>query len=278
MALEKIEGVCLGKERDILYDITFPKEHNNNLIPIVFAHGFKGYKNWGAFNLVADEFAKNGFLFLKFNFSFNGTTKEHPCDFVDLEAFGNNNFTRELDDLGRIINFLVEDYANIIDAEKLTLMAHSRGGATAILKASEDSRIKKLITWASVGTIEGRIPKLDLQEFKRTNVLYVPNARTNQNMPIYYQFVEDYYNNENRFNLTKCAAKLHIPTLIIHGDKDTTVQLEEAQHLKNSIPNSKMLVIKNGGHSFGASEPWESKKLPSDLQEVVLRSMEFSKV
>ena len=49
---------------------------------------------------MADRFADAGFVFVKFNLSHNGTTIEHPIDFVDLEAFGNNNFAKELDDLG----------------------------------------------------------------------------------------------------------------------------------------------------------------------------------
>ena len=60
---------------------------NNVPKPIViFAHGFKGFKDWGHFNLIADEFAKHDFVFFKFNFSYNGTTPENPVDFSDLDA------------------------------------------------------------------------------------------------------------------------------------------------------------------------------------------------
>lgn len=58
---------------------------------ILFIHGFKGFKDWGHFNLIADEVAKRDFIFVKFNLSHNGTTVENPTDFVDLEAFSNNN-------------------------------------------------------------------------------------------------------------------------------------------------------------------------------------------
>ena len=52
---------------------------------------------------MAKEFAKDGFCFIKFNFSHNGGTVEQPIDFPDLEAFGNNNYTKELDDLESVI-------------------------------------------------------------------------------------------------------------------------------------------------------------------------------
>ena len=277
MTIKKQEGVIKGTYREILFDVSYNESFEYELVPVIFMHGFKGYKDWGAFNLVAKEFAKKGFLFIKFNFSFNGTTVEKPCDFSDLEAFGNNNFTRELTDLDRVLDYLINQYGNIINLDKLTLMAHSRGGATAIIKASEDLRVKKVVTWASVGTIEGRLPNLDLEEFKRTNVLYLPNARTNQNMPIYYQFVDDFYKNKERLELTKRAVTLDIPVLLIHGEMDTTVGLEEAKQLQKKISNSDLLILENGDHSFGAFEPWTDIELPMDLKEVVSESMKFAK-
>ena len=92
----EIEGI---NGRKINIDYRF-KESKEVLKPIVYVHGFKGFKDWGSSNVVANTFAKNGFFFLKFNFSHNGVTAEHPTDFVDLEAFGNNNYWIELRELG----------------------------------------------------------------------------------------------------------------------------------------------------------------------------------
>ena len=62
---------------------------------ILFVHGFKGFKDWGAFNLIADYFAEAGFVFIKMNFSHNGLSLEEDYYFEDLEAFGQNNFSIE---------------------------------------------------------------------------------------------------------------------------------------------------------------------------------------
>ena len=85
-------------QKPILIDTTCVSK-KTKLPIIIFCHGYKGFKDWGAWNLMANAFAKAGFLFLKFNFSHNGGTVEQPIDFPDLEAFGNNNYTKELDDL-----------------------------------------------------------------------------------------------------------------------------------------------------------------------------------
>ena len=45
---------------------------------VIFVHGYKGFKDWGAWSLVAKSFAEAGFYFVKFNFSHNGTTLDNP--------------------------------------------------------------------------------------------------------------------------------------------------------------------------------------------------------
>jgi len=109
-------------------------------------HGFKGFKDWGHFNLIADTFASAGFVFLKLNLSHNGTSPQHLFDFVDLEGFSLNNFTIELDDLQVVIDYIFSPEFKVpdfeIDLDRLFMIGHSRGGSIAILKAAYEDRIK----------------------------------------------------------------------------------------------------------------------------------------
>jgi predicted alpha/beta-fold hydrolase len=75
-----------AKGRNMLMDLTFDDAQQNAPL-VIFVHGFKGFKDWGTHSLVARYFAEHGFRFLKFNFSHNGTTPEHPVDFLYLIAF-----------------------------------------------------------------------------------------------------------------------------------------------------------------------------------------------
>jgi hypothetical protein len=45
-------------------------------------------------------------------------------------------------------------------------------------------------------------------------------------------------------------AKLNIPILIINGDKDTQVQVSEAELLKNAKPDAEYLIIPKMNHIF----------------------------
>ena len=72
--LVKNEVTIDGKHhREITLDVNF-LESGANLPIIIFCHGFKGFKDWGTFNLMAETFARNNFIFVKFNFSYNGTS------------------------------------------------------------------------------------------------------------------------------------------------------------------------------------------------------------
>ena len=73
---------------------------------VIFVHGFKGFKDWGHFPLVAEFFAREGFVCVKLNLSHNGVLIDGTGDLEDLDAFGRNNFSIELDDLGQLIDAL----------------------------------------------------------------------------------------------------------------------------------------------------------------------------
>jgi predicted alpha/beta-fold hydrolase len=60
-----INGSC-----NRLIEIDIYHQKNTQYKPlIIFCHGFKGFKNWGHFDLIATEFAKQNYVFAKFNFS-----------------------------------------------------------------------------------------------------------------------------------------------------------------------------------------------------------------
>ena len=136
--------------RPILIDTTFNQNEVSRKV-VVFSHGFKGFKDWGPFNKIATYFAQQDFVFVKFNFSYNGTTPTNPVDFDDLKAFGENNFSKELDDLSLVLDWIKKcDILRLeVDENKISLFGHSRGGGISMLRTTEDNSIAKVISWAS---------------------------------------------------------------------------------------------------------------------------------
>lgn len=257
--------------KPILVDVFF--KDDNQLKPIIiFCHGYKGFKDWGSWNIMAEEFANLGFCFVKFNFAYNGGTIEQPIDFPDLEAFGNNNYTKELDDLDSVLNWLENNYDSNknLDLENIILVGHSRGGGIVTIKAEEDSRVSKVISLGGVSDFGSRFPcKEALEQWEKKGVYYVKNGRTKQNMPHFYQFYKDFKQNEKRLTIKRAASNLKIPHLIIHGDADTSVSIDEAHNLHKWNPNSTLKIIEKADHVFNSRHPWEEKKLPQQLLEVI---------
>ena len=267
-------------KKTIAYDV-FYKDDNIPKPVVIFCHGYKGYKDWGAWNLVAERFAKEGCFFLKFNFSHNGGTPKNPIDFSDLEAFAQNNFTIELDDLEDIINFIsaTDNFGNEINSNTISLIAHSRGAGIILIKASEEPRIKNVITWAGVSDFKERfqIGSSQFNDWKEKGITYIENSRTKQLMPHYFQFFQDFSANENRLTIKLAVKKLNIPLLVVQGSDDTTVIEAEASLLHQWSPKSELEIIKNGDHSFGTIHPWKERELPKDLHKVVEKSIAFLK-
>ncbi len=248
---------------------------------VVFIHGFKGFKDWGHFPRVADFFAEQGFVFVKLNLSHNGVVVGGTGDLEDLDAFGRNNFSVELDDVGQLISALHAPGAPPLppaelDLGRLYLVGHSRGGALALLKAAEDERVRAVATWAAIADIDQRWPQPMLDEWRRTGTLLVPNTRTGQDLPMYYQIVEDYAANRPRLDiLANVAQRLPQPLLIVHGDADETVPLSAAHALRAAKPDAELLLVPGGTHMFGGAHPWPGAAMPEPAGLVAARTAAF---
>ncbi|MBK6264136.1 alpha/beta fold hydrolase [Marivirga sp. S37H4] len=246
---------------------------------ILFVHGFKGFKDWGVFNLLSEAYARKGFIFMKINLSHNGTTPEQPVDFVDLEAFGNNNFTIELNDLKDAIDYVFSENFEVdkaeLDREAIHLMGHSRGGGLVLLKANEDERIKKVITLAAISDLTTRYPEEVLEAWRKNGVQYIDNARTGQRMPLYVQLYHDVMENVDRLSIPKAVEEMKQPLLNFHGTADETLPVAMARQIKSIKPDTSLVIFEDANHVFGATHPWEKNELPELFKQVVEKSSDF---
>ena len=247
---------------------------------VVFVHGFKGFKDWGHFPLLARFFAEQGYVFVKLNLSHNGVVVGGTGDLEDLAAFGQNNFSHELNDLGQLLDALHQPGATPLpaaelDLGRLYLIGHSRGGGLALLKAAEDPRVVALATWAAVADLATRWPAELFDQWQREGVLYVPNSRTGQQLPMHYQIAEDYYANRARLDIPALLPQLRQPLLIVHGDPDETVPLSAAEQLLAGKPDAELFIVPGAGHMFGGSHPWPAQTLPPLAQLVAERTATF---
>ncbi|MDP5091786.1 MAG: alpha/beta hydrolase, partial [Polaribacter sp.] len=88
-------------------------------------------------------------------------------------------------------------------------------------------------------------------------------------------FYEDFIRNKERLNIQKATENIQIPHLIIHGDADTSVFIEEAKNLKKWNPKAEFTIITNADHVFNVSHPWEKDFLSKEFDEVIQNCISF---
>ncbi|MBX0290537.1 dienelactone hydrolase family protein [Hymenobacter sp. HSC-4F20] len=248
---------------------------------VVFVHGFKGFKDWGHFNLLADWFAGQGVVFVKLNLSHNGLVIDGSGDLEDLEAFGRNNFSLELDDIGVLLDYLHHADEALraraeMDLTRLALIGHSRGGGLVLLKAAEDVRVKAVVTWAAITNVNPGWTEELMQHWQQQGVYYVENSRTKQQLPLYYQIVEDYHQNRLRLDIPhNVRRKLWQPLLVLHGNQDETVPVQRAHDLQRWKPDAELAILPSVTHNFGGSHPWPAAELPAQALTAAEVTMEF---
>lgn len=260
-----------AENRKSLYDIYIPENANKKLI--LFIHGYKGYKDWGCWSLVAESFAKKGYTFCKMNLSHNGGTVSNPIDFPDLEAFSRNTFSKQKYDVSVMLNLLHEKYPDYA----ICVVGHSMGGGLAILE-SNHPHLHAIVTWAGISSIAARFDFSNefLEEWKSSGFRYEKNNRTKQDMPLAYEQYEDFKAHEKEFNIEKIAKKMKKPILFIHGDNDTSVDIEEGKKLAKWT-GAKLTVIQDADHVFNSSEPWIKEQMPDSLKVVCEKTNQFLK-
>jgi alpha-beta hydrolase superfamily lysophospholipase len=256
--------------KSIIGDYTYDDKHTNPGT-LIFIHGFKGFKDWGAHNLIAAFFAEKGYRFLKFNLSHSGVTENNQTDVTDRKAFAANTISKELFDLDAVVSYAAKTWPS----SSISLIGHSRGGGLAIIQAAKDSRIDKLVTWSAISDFSSLWKKEQEQEWTKTGQIFVENARTKEKMPLNSSLLDDFNQNKAQFDIIKAAKKIHIPWLILHGDEDVNVKFSVAQKLAQQQLKAKIQKIEGANHVYGASHPYTSDQLPEHLQEVADKTLAF---
>jgi dipeptidyl aminopeptidase/acylaminoacyl peptidase len=226
----------------IYYDLYVPNGHPEKQFPVViFLHGFKGFKDWGAFPDACVELSTAGFAVLAINFSLNGVGK----------------------------NML--DFDELIDTDFIGLLGHSRGGHTATAAASEYDSVSCLVTWSAVADYNARWSDEMIADWKENGVTEIKNGRTGQIMPVKDVVYKDALENADRLMAVNRAKELSIPALFVHSKGDEAVPYTEAEKLYQSCASEekRMKLIPDSGHTFDTSHPFEEEEFPEAFQQAV---------
>ncbi|MBT8385830.1 MAG: prolyl oligopeptidase family serine peptidase, partial [Ignavibacteria bacterium] len=224
---------------------------------LIFVHGFKGFKDWGFGPYIGDYFAKKGFFVITFNFSHNGIG-EKKTEFTELDKFAENTFSLEVTELNEVIDAYLNSFFGGRSEKGIGIAGHSRGGAITLLTSQSRSEVKAVSVWSSISKLD-RYSERQKDEWRKKGVFNVLNTRTNQVMPLNISLLEDLENNSDKLNIKSAVENLKKPLLIIHGENDLAVPINEAKQLLNWADknNSEFFKIDKAGHTYDIKHPFE---------------------
>jgi len=237
---------------------------------VVIVHGFKGFKDWGMFPVLAARLARAGYTAVSFNMSGSGIDDQGESAWPD--RFSHNTFSAELADLGTVITALAAGELGVAPPTAIGLVGHSRGGGMSILQAARDQRVRALVTWAAISHVERYAGQE--AEWRARGHLVIENSRTRQQLPLYTDALDDIERNRGgSLDIRGAAARIAVPWLVVHGTADPTVPAAEAEALLQASgrASTQLVLVENAGHTFGATHPLKAE--PPELGQVIQQTV-----
>jgi pimeloyl-ACP methyl ester carboxylesterase len=262
----EIEGADGGPLRGDLYQgVT----HGGGPRAVVLCHGFRGYKDWGFIPLLASAVAAQGATAVAFNMTGSGIVGEGGA-FVERERFRKSTYAAELEDLDRVARWLSRRITEGDRPAALGLIGHSRGGAMAILYAASHPQVRTVVALAAPSRI-GVWPDAAFEAWREGRPHVVRDFRARAELPLGPEIYDDITRNGARYDLERAAAALTIPLLVVQGDRDRSVPVEEGRVLASWGPSAttELAIIEGAGHSFQAGD--KIRRTPPQLLEMIER-------
>lgn len=214
---------------------------------VVIVHGFKGFKDWGFFPWLAEQLCNEGYAAVRFNMSRSGIG-EHPDTFDRLDLFKDDTYTTQLHDLHSAVAHAQREYPSL----PTFLLGHSRGGGIALLGAHNVRDLAGVITWSAISRVD-RWDEETVKRWRRDGALYVENSRTKQMMPLSTAMLDDV--EAHRFDIGAAVEALEAPLLVIHGGRDESVPVSEAEAITSRSRDAAKVILRNAGHTYNSIHP-----------------------
>ena len=192
----------------------------------ILCHGMDSNKNSEKLIFLARKLAEIGVLALRFDFTYVG---ESSGKFEDITYSG------EVEDL-------TAAYA-LIQARKpgkTAILGSSMGGTIAVLFAAIEPSVAALVTVAAPVHPESFPARIltptHLQQWRERGFTFYNGQRLNVTL------LDDL----ERLNVPQSARKVKCPVLILHGDADEVVPVNEAFELHDCLSGTKRLSLLKG--------------------------------
>ena len=279
--MPSLTGSILSTENlPIRYTLFYREAEAVSKRVLIFVHGVKGFKDWGAFPEGCRWLAARGFNVVSINLSRNGVG-ERAMEFDRLDLFADSTLSQDLNDVGSIID-AIDNHDIAINGKPLIptslgIIGHSRGGHSVIAAADRYPQIRGVVTWAAVDDYLTRWNSNMISDWNERGFTEIPNARTGQIMRLNRVVYDDSMTHADSLIAIRAIKKLEIPCCFIHGSDDESVPRQAALNLFEACTSiQKSLVIIDGtGHTFDTKHPNNSEALPDAYVNALETTKDF---
>lgn len=224
-----------NNSRSIYGVLSQPKDGKAKHPIVIIAHGFNG----------THDFGRNYFETLN-NLGYQCFTFDFPYGSVNSRS---NNNTMEMSildqqsDLEAIVRYFKS--RPDVDADNIVLIGESQGGLVASLTAAHVAKdIRRLILVYPALCIPAQWNK------RYPQLSGIPDTTRIWNVPLGRRFFTE-LRDMDVFNV---IGKFKKPVLIIQGDADAIVSLEDSRRALNIYKDTRLHIIPGAGHGFKPNE------------------------
>ena len=205
---------------------------------VVFGHCFTCSRHTRVLRQIGQGLVDGGFHVLRFDFSGNGQSEGD---------FSESTYSKQVAEIKTAASFVSARGVSWIG-----LAGHSMGAIVAMLAAVEMESVKALCALAARSsglTLDRFLSTTQRDQLERTG--RVPFASRGRAL----QLTQEFFTDAVRYDLPSMLASLRQPLLVVHGDQDEIIPVDEAYKLRRLKPaETEVAIIPGADHMFSHDE------------------------
>ena len=202
---------------------------------VVLCHGMESSKSSAKIATMTEFLRDRGLTALRFDFAGSG---ESAGDFAEI------SYSHQVDDLRAAVTCLLD-----VGVTRIGLIGSSMGGSVALLYAGTAESTAGVVTIAApsdpLEIVEQLVPCEERKAWEERGFADYHGRRINRT------FLDDV----RELDILGAATRISCPVLVIHGDADETVPVNQAYRLYEALETEKkMLILPGADHRLSAPE------------------------
>jgi len=180
--------------------------------------------------------------------------KQFRITILDLPGFGDTQEPKEELNIYDY-NDILEEFLEKLNISNPILVGHSFGGRISLIYASRN-KVEKLVLFGSPCIVEKKKPSMKLKILK--TLKKVPIINKLEGFAKKHIGSRDYKNSTEMMrkilvntvneDLSCCCSQIKCPTLLIWGENDSEVSVDEAKKIESMISDAGLIVLPNSTH------------------------------